>query len=111
MACMLISPFFPEVERHARLLLFRNEVVMEFWLNPPWIGFFYFVNLDISASIWVFYTLTNNSTRHLQHDRSAEYAPVGRIRARPFFRSSGNGGHDRLRGSRALGCPQAFGEK
>ena len=51
-------PFFPAIERHASLLLFRNEVAMEFWLNPPWIGFFYFVNLDISASIWVFYTLT-----------------------------------------------------
>ena len=74
-------PFFPDIERHTRLLLFRNEVAMEFWFNPPWIGFFYFVNLDISASIWVFYTLTTIqrgifSTIGLQSThRLDEYAP------------------------------------
>ena len=31
---------------------------LDLWFSPPWIGFFYFVNLDISASIWVFYMLT-----------------------------------------------------
>ena len=51
-------PYFPDIERHSRVFLFRNAVSIEFWFNPPWIGFFYFINLDITASIWVFYTLT-----------------------------------------------------
>jgi hypothetical protein len=48
-------PYFPTINRFASLLLFRNTVSMDLWFNPAWIGFFYFVKLDVSASIWVFY--------------------------------------------------------
>lgn len=52
-------PYFPSINRFASILLFRDTVSMDLWFNPAWIGFFYFVKLDISASIWVFYTLTS----------------------------------------------------
>ena len=51
-------PEVPELARTASLPLFRDSVRLDLWFSPPWIGFFYFVNLDISASIWVFYILT-----------------------------------------------------
>jgi len=51
-------PFFPRIERSVILPMFRNTVTLGFWLSLPWIGFFYFVNLDISGSIWFFYLLT-----------------------------------------------------
>ena len=56
-----LHAYFPEVPgitRTASLPLFRDTVRLDLWFSPPWIGFFYFVNLDISASIWVFYILT-----------------------------------------------------
>ena len=56
-----LHAYFPEVPgltRTASLPLFRDSVRLDLWFSPPWIGFFYFVNLDISASIWVFYVLT-----------------------------------------------------
>ena len=55
-----LHAYFPEVPGIARgtsLPLFRDSVRLDLWFSPPWIGFFYFVNLDISASIWVFYVL------------------------------------------------------
>ena len=51
-------PSFPEIERDFRLPIFRNTVNLWFFFSPSWLGFFYFVSLDISASIWVFHTLT-----------------------------------------------------
>ena len=51
-------PSFPQITKSFALPLFRNTVSLNFWFSPPWTGFFYFVNLDISASIWVFYVLT-----------------------------------------------------
>ena len=51
-------PSVPAFTKSILLPLFRNTVNLNFEFSPPWIGFFYFVNLDISASIWVFYTLT-----------------------------------------------------
>lgn len=51
-------PYFPQIQRSASVPLFNNAVSLLFWFNPPWIGFFYFINLDITASIWVFYVLT-----------------------------------------------------
>jgi hypothetical protein len=51
-------PYFPKIERFASIYLFRETVDLNFWINPAWTGFFYFVKLDISASIWVFYLLT-----------------------------------------------------
>ena len=49
-------PEFPYFERAVGLPLFGNTG-LSFWFSPPWTGFFYFVNLDISASIWFFYLL------------------------------------------------------
>ena len=51
-------PYFPKIARSVSLPLFRESVSLDMWVSPPWIGFFYFVNLDISASIWVFYVIT-----------------------------------------------------
>ncbi len=51
-------PYFPKINRFLSIPMFRNSVTLDFWFNPAWIGFFYFVKLDVSASIWVFYTLT-----------------------------------------------------
>ena len=51
-------PTFPGIDTTIDLPLFRNSVNLNLYVSPPWIGFFYFVNLDISASIWVFYTIT-----------------------------------------------------
>ncbi len=51
-------PEVPGIARSTSLPLFRDSVRLDLWFSPPWIGFFYFVNLDISASIWVFYVLT-----------------------------------------------------
>ncbi len=51
-------PSFPHINRSIVLPLFRDSVGLNFWFSPPWLGFFYFVNLDITASIWVFYVLT-----------------------------------------------------
>ena len=49
-------PVFPGFERGVGLPLFGNTW-LSFYFSPPWIGFFYFVNLDISASIWFFYLI------------------------------------------------------
>ena len=49
-------PEFPEFKRWFALPLFGNTGLY-FEFSPPWTGFFYFVNLDISASIWFFYLL------------------------------------------------------
>lgn len=51
-------PSLPHINRHFPIPLFPNSVGLNFWFSPPWTGFFYFVNLHISASIWVFYLLT-----------------------------------------------------
>ncbi len=51
-------PTFPQLTKTFILPLFRDTVSLSFWFSPPWIGFFYFVNLDITASIWIFYILT-----------------------------------------------------
>jgi len=51
-------PSFPQIGRSASLPLFRDSVSLDFWFSPPWIGFFYFVNLGISGSIWFFYVIT-----------------------------------------------------
>ncbi len=51
-------PSFPQIERNTSLPLFRDSVRLDFWFSPPWIGFFYFVNLGISGSIWFFYVIT-----------------------------------------------------
>ncbi len=50
-------PSFPYLNRSFALPLPGNQG-LSFWFSPPWTGFFYFVNLDISASIWIFYTIT-----------------------------------------------------
>ena len=50
-------PYFPTINRFASLSFFRDTVSMDLWFNPAWIGFFYFVKLDVSASIWVFYLI------------------------------------------------------
>ena len=52
-------PTFPQLNMDFALPLFRNTVNLNFHFSPSWTGFIYFVNLDISASIWVFYILTN----------------------------------------------------
>jgi hypothetical protein len=52
------DPSFPGITRSTSLPLFTNGPNLDFWFSPPWIGFFYFVSLDISASIWVFYAIT-----------------------------------------------------
>jgi hypothetical protein len=51
-------PMFPAINKNFHLPLFHNFVGLDFWFSPPWTGFFYFVNLDISASIWIFYVIT-----------------------------------------------------
>ena len=50
-------PSFPLISRNSAFALFGDLGSVSLWFNPAWIGFFYFVNLDISASIWVFYLL------------------------------------------------------
>ena len=52
-------PSFPRISMDFGLPLFRDSVNLNFHFSPPWTGFFYFVNLDITASIWIFYVLTN----------------------------------------------------
>ena len=54
----LYFPSFPAISRASSLSLFYGSVNLDFWFSPPWIGFFYFVNLGISASVWFFYLLT-----------------------------------------------------
>ena len=49
-------PSFPQFTRTAVLPLF-GDTNLSFWFSLPWTGFFYFVNLEITASIWVFYLL------------------------------------------------------
>ena len=49
-------PEFPHFQRTTSIELFANTR-LGLWFSPPWTGFFYFVNLEISASIWVFYLL------------------------------------------------------
>ena len=51
-------PSFPSISRTGSLPLFNGTVSLNFWFSPPWIGFFYFVNLGISASVWFFYVIT-----------------------------------------------------
>ena len=51
-------PTFPQLTKSFSLPLLRDTVSLNFWFSLPWTGFFYFVNLDITASIWIFYTLT-----------------------------------------------------
>ena len=51
-------PYFPSIERDFRLPIFRDTVILWFSFSPSWLGFFYFVGLDISASIWIFHTFT-----------------------------------------------------
>ena len=51
-------PAFPQITKSFALPLFRDTVSLNFWFSPPWTGFFYFVNLDITASIWIFYLIT-----------------------------------------------------
>ena len=50
-------PGTPHLERNSSFCLFDNAIIMPIQFNPSWIGFFFFVNRDISASIWVFYLL------------------------------------------------------
>ena len=49
-------PEFPGFERAVGVELF-GDTWLGFYFSPPWTGFFYFVNLDILASIWFFYLL------------------------------------------------------
>lgn len=51
-------PSVPQITKSFVIPMFRDTVNLNFSLNLPWTGFFYFVNLDITASIWVFYILT-----------------------------------------------------
>ena len=98
-------PFFPDIERHTRLLLFRNEGRHGVLVQPSLDRVFLLrQSRHLRLHLGLLYP-HHNSTRHLQHDRSAEYASVGRIRARPFFRPPGNGGHDCLRGGSGSGLP------
>jgi hypothetical protein len=52
-------PAFPQITKSFVLPLFRDTVRLDFWLSPPWTGFFYFASLDITASIWIFYLFTS----------------------------------------------------
>ncbi len=57
-----IHSYFPEFPRIVKATSFRpfgGTVKISFWFSPAWLGFFYFVGLDISASIWFFYLLTS----------------------------------------------------
>jgi hypothetical protein len=49
-------PEFPLLNRTTNLPLFGGTS-LTLWFSPPWTGFFYFVNLEITASIWFFYLL------------------------------------------------------
>lgn len=51
-------PSFPPIERSFSLPIFRDTVILSFFFSPSWIGFFYFVGLNISGSIWIFHTVT-----------------------------------------------------
>ena len=50
-------PGTPYLVRSSSFAMFDNAIVVPIQFNPSWIGFFFFVNRDISASIWVFYLL------------------------------------------------------
>ena len=54
-----LHSYFPEIPRLERIFVLPafGNTWFSFWFSPPWTGFFYFVSLDISASIWVFYVL------------------------------------------------------
>ena len=42
----------PQITKTFALPLFRDTVSLSFWFSPPWTGFFYLVNLDMSAYVW-----------------------------------------------------------
>ena len=50
--------FIPQIPYHYPIQVARGFPTIEFNLNGPIIGFMYFVNLNVSLSIWVFYLLT-----------------------------------------------------
>ena len=50
--------FIPQIPFHYQVQVARGFPTMEFNLNGPIIGFMYFVNLNVSFSIWFFYLLT-----------------------------------------------------
>ncbi|MDA0839339.1 MAG: hypothetical protein O2857_16340 [Planctomycetota bacterium] len=51
-------PEFPKITKATSISFFEGSIKISFWFSPSWIGFFYFVGLDISASIWFFYLLS-----------------------------------------------------
>ena len=57
-ACTPTFRAFPRSPRPSYCPCSAIRSSLNFWFSPPWTGFFYFVNLDITASIWIFYTLT-----------------------------------------------------
>jgi len=49
--------YMPRVNIYTQLRLFRNTTLLRLFLSFPVIGFTYFINLDISFSLWVFHLL------------------------------------------------------
>jgi cell division protein FtsX len=52
-------PSVPQFDRSfGSLLIFENRISLPMSVEFAWVGFFYMVNLDVSAGVWVFYVLS-----------------------------------------------------
>ena len=57
MPCTTTSTFISPIETQTSLALFRNSVTLSLRLNLLMFGFAYFINTNISFSLWFFYLL------------------------------------------------------
>lgn len=54
--------YIPQINIYDQLRLFRNTTLLRLFLSFPVIGFTYFINLDISFSLWIFHLLARLQT-------------------------------------------------
>jgi len=48
------SPYFPRINLHGQVPIFRDTTTLRFRLSFPIVGFTYLINLDIAFSLWFF---------------------------------------------------------
>ena len=101
-------PNFPQITKAFTLPLFRDTVGLSFWFSPPWTGFFYFVNLDITASIWIFYILTTVQRGIFNIVGVQSTQRIDFYSIEPFLAHQGMGLDDRLCASGIVGGTRPF---